>query len=90
MDTVGERLCALRKAVLFTQQELADRMGCRWRTDVAKLESGWLKCSLASTRRRLARAVGVPLDPLDRYLEGNLSLDDLLERRIVVDELEAP
>ena len=80
MSTVAEKLGALRKHAAFTQAAVAARAGLQ-RPDIAALESGRLKCTLASTRRKLASAYGVSIDAFDGYLEGRLSLEDLLEHR---------
>jgi len=88
MGTVAEKLRALRKQAALTQAAVAARAGLQ-RPDIAALESGRLKCTLASTRRKLASAYGVSIDAFDGYLEGRLSLDDLVERRSAEPQPEA-
>lgn len=78
-EQVGERLGALRKAAKLTQNKLAERAGLQ-RVHVARLETGALKCSRASTRRTLAKAYGLPLAVFDDYLEGELALEAVVDR----------
>jgi transcriptional regulator with XRE-family HTH domain len=77
MTHTERRLRALRLEVGLTQARLAEVAGLP-RPDVARLESGALKCSLAATRRKLARAYGVSLDLFDSYLEGERSLAEVV------------
>ena len=86
MIGTAQLLKALRTEALLSQNALAQRAGMR-RTDISKLESGALKCTLASTRRRLATGFGIPLELFDDYLEARISLDELVEARITA---EAP
>jgi transcriptional regulator with XRE-family HTH domain len=84
MTHTGELLKALRKEALLTQAQLAERTGIQ-RGEISKLENGPLKCTLASTRRRLAKGYGVPLELFDDYLEGRVTLEELIEARIVAE-----
>lgn len=67
---------ALRKRLGLTQAQVADRAGLR-RDEVTKVETGANKATSARVRDGLARAFGVSVDDLVRYLDGALELDAL-------------
>jgi transcriptional regulator with XRE-family HTH domain len=79
MPTRRERLAARRKAVGFSQEQLAEQLGVD-RSTVARWESGetepqpWI-------RPRLARALRLSLDQLDQLLAGGgLAVTEAAER----------
>jgi transcriptional regulator with XRE-family HTH domain len=77
MDTYGERLRALRKRLNLSQDDVAARAGPDFRRDyVTKAETGANKLRSADIRIALAKGLGLSRDDLERYLEGELPLDE--------------
>lgn len=71
---------ALRERLGLTQEQIAEAAGMA-QGHYAKIESGKNKASTAGVRQGLARAVGVSLEAISAYLDGDLSLDALLAAR---------
>jgi transcriptional regulator with XRE-family HTH domain len=76
----GRRVAALRERLKLTsQQALADRTdGALERTDVVKIEKDGSKLGSTRVLKGLARAAGVSLDQMSRYIDGEIDLDTLL------------
>lgn len=84
--TPSERIKALRKRMHLTQEAVAER-SCRLsRTDIVRIENGYLKASSSAARKALATAFGFEATtPFDRYLDGEIELDALIaSSRVVV------
>jgi transcriptional regulator with XRE-family HTH domain len=77
---VQKRAVALRERLGLTQEQIAEAAGMA-QGHYAKIESGKNKASTAGVRQGLARAVGVGLEAIGAYLDGDLSLDALLAAR---------
>lgn len=77
---LGDRLKALRQAFGLTQEALAEAGGTT-RVAINKLETGRNKGSTHGARKALAAAFVVPLEEMNAYLDGDLSLDDFISRR---------
>lgn len=79
---IANRVLALREAIELSQREMARRGGLE-REHLSMIENGANRASSARVRRALATAASVPVDALDEYIEGRLSLRDLLLKRQV-------
>ena len=71
---------ALRVHLGLHQETLANLIGVH-RTIITHIEADKNKLTLAKQRRDIARALGLSYESLDRYLEGELSLKDLVANR---------
>ena len=78
--SVQKRAVALRERLGLTQDQLAEAAGMI-QGHYAKIESGKNKASTTAVRQGLARAVGVGLEAMNSYLDGDLTLDALLANR---------
>lgn len=73
--TAGEKVRALRKALGLTQMQLAERSGgAVVQGEIAKVESGRNKLSTYELRSNLAQALGLSLESLRAYLDGEIEL----------------
>lgn len=77
---VQKRAVALRERLGLTQEQIAEAAGMA-QGHYAKIESGKNKASTAGVRQGLARAVGVSLEAISAYFDGDLTLDALLAGR---------
>ena len=75
--TTAQKFVALRTALGLTQAQIADAMKVD-RSLISKVEHGANQLTNAHTRGALARAAGVTVDQLDRYLDGDLAVGALL------------
>jgi transcriptional regulator with XRE-family HTH domain len=80
VTAMQDRVRLLRVALRMTQEELGQASGLA-RVEVNRLESGANQGLMVRIQKGLARAVGVTLDEMNAYLEGDLSLDGLFARR---------
>lgn len=85
---LADRLRALRKALGWTQEELAEKAALR-RTDVVRLESGANKGGSVAIRQALASAFDLTLEQTNAYLDGLTEINTTLERMRAKDEPRA-
>lgn len=79
-DTLKDRFRNLRRALGLTQAEVGTAVGVK-RLKVLAIEKGRDKCQEHRLRMNLAQVFGVPVVVLDSYLDGELSLADVLAAR---------
>lgn len=73
----------LRRSLEYTQEQVATRSrGILRRVDVNKVESGANAANSARVRTGLAAAFDLSRDDLAEYLDGSISVDEVLARRI--------
>lgn len=77
---VGDKVRRLRQACGLTQDEVAARSGDLERFEVTKVETGKNKLQSDALRAKLAKAFGLTRDDFASYLDGTLSLEELLCR----------
>lgn len=77
----GERFRALREALGLTQEAAAEKSGRIDRNYLNRIENGHNRGASDLVRGALATAYGVSRDDLAEYVEGRLSLKELLTRR---------
>lgn len=71
------RIRELRKRMGLTQDQMGDKCGIRgWA--VMRFESGRNKATSYESVASLAQGVGVNVDAMAKYLDGELSMDALL------------
>lgn len=75
---LGERAAKLREARGLTQEAAAKASGLLARTEISKLENGYLQARTTRQQEGLSRAYSVPFELIARYLEGRLELEELL------------
>lgn len=75
-----ERVRKLRERLGLQQTEMAELGGIA-RTHLANVERGENHATGAKMRDALAKASGVSLDTMRDYLEGSISLEQLMRRR---------
>lgn len=80
--TVAERVRALRERVGISQGELARRSGLK-RVEVNQIENGANQAGSWNIRAGLARGIGVDVVALAAYIDGEIGLGDVFEKRIV-------
>lgn len=80
--TVAERVRALRERVGISQGELARRSGLK-RVEVNQIENGANQAGSWNIRAGLARGVGVDVVTLAAYIDGEIGLGNVFERRNV-------
>lgn len=88
MDT-GTRIKALRNALNWTQEKLAERAGIQ-RTEVTKLEGGGNKATSHEMHLAVARGFGLASSDLDLYLAGEMSVEAATEIALDEDSENAP
>ena len=67
-ERIGNRIAALRKKAVLTQEQLADRAGLQ-RTHVGRIEAGRYAVTLEVVQA-IAQALGMTVDIIDPRLEG--------------------
>lgn len=86
MDDTAKRIKSLRTRLTMSHDDVALGSGGRIdRTMMSKLESGRNKASTARVREGLALATGVRPDRMSDYLDGKLSLEEVLAKRSAPD-----
>ena len=78
-DTVAARVKALRDLRKLTQDQVSERSGGRLtRIEVNKVEGGGNKATSDKIRTGLAQALDVPRDRLADYLDGRITLPEVV------------
>jgi transcriptional regulator with XRE-family HTH domain len=72
------RITLLRDRLNLTRTQLSRRSGTLSLPEISHLESGRNKGSTLRVRRALAAGFGVPVDALNAYLEGAMSLAEIV------------
>jgi transcriptional regulator with XRE-family HTH domain len=70
---VAERVRALREALGWTQQALADTSGLA-RDAVSRIETGRNQATSGHVRKKLARGFGLTLEDAYAFVDGRLSV----------------
>lgn len=81
MDSVSERVRALRTKLKLTQMDVAARSGGLLdQGRVAKIESGRNKMSTRASQLAMAKGLGLSPSDFDAYLDGSLPIVDAVAR----------
>lgn len=77
---MGDRVFLARKQLKRTQEEFANDCELK-RIHYRAIETGKNNLSSVDPRRKLARGFGVPLETLEAYLDGKISLKAFMAQR---------